>query len=186
MASLINDIRLLQGNFLISTPLLKDPLFERSIVFMSEFKDGSAYGFLVDYLLEDSMILEDVNKEIEGSIFENSEVYLGGPIDLDHVFVIHSNDVFCNKTLQVSDDVSISNLSDAINNFQYAPNHFKIFSGYSEWKSGQIEKEIKKGFWMVKNFSETLFFLKSKKKWQKTLETFNIDYNLFSLNYCVA
>lgn len=186
MASLINDIRLLQGNFLIATPLLKDPLFERSIVFMSEFKDGSAYGFLVDYLLEDSLVLEDVQKEIEGSVFENSEIYLGGPIDLEHVFVIHSNDIFCQKTLQVSDDVSVSNLSDAIESFKYTPKYFKIFAGYAEWKSGQIEKEVKRGLWMVKNFSETLFFMKSKKKWQKTFKTFDIDYNLFSLNYCNA
>lgn len=182
----VNDVRLIQGNFIIATPLLLDPLFEKSIIFMSEFKEGSAYGFLVDYSLQDSSLLQDVRAQIDSSLLSKSEVFLGGPMDPDHHFLIHSNDVFGKKTLQISDDVSITNLSDALKNFSYAPSFYKIFAGYCYWKIGQLECEIKKGLWLVKAFSNNLLYTRSKQKWKQSIESLNMNFKKFALSSGVA
>ncbi|WP_342261921.1 YqgE/AlgH family protein [Alphaproteobacteria bacterium endosymbiont of Tiliacea citrago] len=184
--NLKNDMQFLQGNFIIATPLLLDPFFEKSIIFMTESKVERSYGFLVTHSLNNDELFEEIHSQIIGSPIENAEIFLGGPVDPKHFFVLHSNDVSCKKTLCVSENVCITNLSDAVEFFYATPSFYRIFAGYCDWKMNQLESEIKEGVWLIKKFSNNLLFTNSKKKWENLIKSFDIDLKKFSLNSGVA
>lgn len=179
--NIVNDINLLQGNFIVATPLLTDPLFEKSIIFISEFQDKEAYGFLVDYELQDSSLLTDIKKLTERTMFEDLDVFLGGPMDPNHAFLIHSPEVQINNSLKVSKEVRITNLSDAIEQFNTRPEECKIVAGYCDWKMGQLSKEIKIGYWLINDFTKKLLFEREREKWKQCISSFDINLKKYSL-----
>ena len=53
--------------------------------------------------------------------------------------------------------------------------------GYSGWDSGQLEKEVENGDWMIMPSSKELIFSKTdKNKWNTAIANMNINFNDFS------
>lgn len=164
----IGKLSLLKGEFIISTPIIKDPLFERQIIFISESQNNSAYGFFIDFHLQSTDILASTKKILKNTIFNDSDLYLGGPIATETVFVIHSSEVASDSTYNIIDEISVTPLDEALN-FNIKPEFSKIIVGYCEWHSGQLEREIKLGYWITREFSQNLLFQKNANKWNKCL-----------------
>ena len=53
--------------------------------------------------------------------------------------------------------------------------------GYSGWESGQLEKEVENGDWIIMPSSKELIFSKSyKNKWNIAIKNMNINFSDFS------
>ena len=53
--------------------------------------------------------------------------------------------------------------------------------GYSGWDSGQLEREVENGDWIIMPSSKELIFSKSdKNKWNIAIKNMNINFNDFS------
>ena len=130
-----------------------------------------------------SDMLENIG--IEGEVrVANSPVLLGGPVDIDRGFVLHSADYFKTETsLKLSDTLNLTSTKDILEALvkEEAPEKAMLAVGYSGWGAGQIEKELQDNAWIVANGNEDLIFDNDlDKKWTKALASLGIKPEMLS------
>lgn len=177
-----NKLSLLQGAFIIATPLVSDPLFAKQVVFISESDDDTTYGFFVGFNLQSTDIIDGAVKMLAGTIFEDDELYLGGPVATETLFLLHSQEVSAKSTYRINDFVSVTPLDKALKHFSVKPASSMILSGYCEWHTGQLEREFKSGYWFSKEFNHDFLFKVYANKWGKCLKDHRINPMMFDFN----
>ena len=105
----------LSGKILIASPfVLFGDVFHRSIIYvLSHTKDGSV-GLIVNHLVN-KVKFKALFQIIKNNSFDNNKkddltipVYLGGPVELERGFFLHSNDYDKNVLFNFHDNLSVS------------------------------------------------------------------------------
>src|SRR5437016_9123743 len=101
----------LDGRLLIAMPVMGDPRFERSVIYMCAHSSEGAMGIIVNRpagsidFPELLVQLEIINEADSIKLPENAEsmkVLKGGPVDSGRGFVLHSSDCYIeNETLGI-------------------------------------------------------------------------------------
>tara|TARA_Y100000590_G_scaffold463247_1_gene629554 strand:+ start:651 stop:1205 length:555 start_codon:yes stop_codon:yes gene_type:complete len=176
------SIKNLKNYLLISTPGLNDSIFRKSIILICEHDNNGAMGLI----LNKPLISGDDKSSFLKVIFENmkinSKIYFGGPVNLEHCFVLHDESYRTKDTIKISNEISLTSnnkiIEDIKNNI--GPENFKINMGYSGWDKGQLEDEIKNGDWLLKPFSQNFIFdISDQDMWE--FSTFDLGFD--SNNY---
>ena len=150
----------LKNHFLISVPHLKDPFFEKSVVYLCEHDEKGAMGFIINKTIKkDNITLKNSSSDIElNKYLEENYLYIGGPVLTDKALFLHTNNEI-SKSVPVSDQVSISGNIELLSSIQKSKHiKSKLFLGHAGWDSGQLEKEIKNGDWLIQKSSTNLIF----------------------------
>lgn len=177
----------LSGKFLIASPFVgMSEIFNKSLIYITDHNKDGAAGLIINYNL---YINKKLNKSLNKMFFDDPqlksakfEIFLGGPIEPEKGFIIHSNDYDKDLLTKCCNDISIScsvnTLKDIIKG--NGPKRSLLVMGYTEWKAGQIEKEIANNLWIVaKSDVEIMFDAEYAKKWENALKSVGIDKNLF-------
>ena len=83
----------LKDHFLIAMPSLNDPYFKHSVVYICEHDEKGAMGFIINFPVK--LTLQELLNNVD-SINHHPEppllntVFLGGPLELERGFVLHS------------------------------------------------------------------------------------------------
>ena len=146
-----------QGKIFISSPSMNDPNFYRSVIFIAEYNENGALGFIVNKMFE-----RPLNALVEFSSSPAFPLYKGGPVDNDHLYFIHQrNDLIPGGTLITNNVFFGGDFKQAvfhINNKTLATTDIKIFVGYCGWDANDQEEEIKEGSWEKTNYPAGLVF----------------------------
>ena len=148
----------LKNHFLISVPHLKDPFFEQSVVYLCEHDKKGAMGLIINKAIKkNSITLNDSNSDIElNKYLEKNYLYIGGPVLTDRVLFLHTNNDI-SKSVPVSDKVSISGNIELLSSIQKSKDvKSKLFLGHAGWDSGQLEREIENGDWLIQKSSTSI------------------------------
>ena len=152
--------RWLPGYFLISEADLRDPNFQRTVVFMINHDEEGAFGLVVNRQLDVS--LGQVVPEFENSPAGSPLIYQGGPVQPQYLFAIHSGFPGGLKSDQASSPIEHVVFEPA---FPYLEKYLKdewsalpahtrplinLYAGYAGWGSGQLENELELGAWIVR------------------------------------
>lgn len=72
-------------------------------------------------------------------------IYLGGPVNIKALSMLHSSEWACSNTMQINDDFSISSAEDLLIRLGDgdAPKHFRLFLGLCGWAPKQLNEELK-------------------------------------------
>ena len=150
----------LKNHFLISVPHLKDPFFEKSVVYLCEHDKKGAMGLVINKAIKKNNItLKDSNSDIElNKYLKENYLHIGGPVLTDRVLFLHTNNDIC-KSVPVSDEVSISGNIELLSSIQKSKDvKSKLFLGHAGWDSGQLEREIENGDWLIQKSSTSIIF----------------------------
>ena len=150
----------LKNHFLISVPHLKDPFFEKSVVYLCEHNKKGAMGLVINKAIKKNNItLKDSSSNIEfNKYLKENYLYIGGPVLTDKVLFLHANNEI-SKSVPVSDEVSISGNIKLLSSIQKSKDiKSKVFLGHAGWGSGQLEREIENGDWLIQKSSTNLIF----------------------------
>lgn len=153
----------LGGKLLIASPLMGDPRFDRSVVFMCSHGEDQAMGLVVNQPL-DGLRLPDLLDQLDiagGGEAEDAPVFNGGPVNRDRGFVLHSLDVHLGPaTLEVSDSLGLTATKEILDALasDTPPERFLMMLGYAGWDAGQLEDEIGANAWLVCEAEEALLF----------------------------
>jgi|GEM_PF-4609045 len=174
----LDDISGLKGGFLIASPAMSDLRFVKSVLFMCESKVSGSFGFTIDRKEN----LPKFKKQLKNTIFAGENVYSGGPVAENRLFIVHSSEVTWPETLRIGHEICVTNFEDAVKSGEEKPQKCLILAGYTSWIANQLEREILMGLWlMVPCCPEMLFEKSSKNQWKLQMKKLDLNENTFSL-----
>ena len=138
----------LTGRFLIATPNMGDPRFKTAVIYICSHDESGAMGIMINKGREGRMLSDMLeNIGIEGDVrVADSPVLLGGPVDIDRSFVLHSSDYFKTETsLKLSDTLNLTSTKDILEALvkDGAPKKAMLAVGYSGWEQDKSKKSFK-------------------------------------------
>ncbi|ARC53470.1 YqgE/AlgH family protein [Candidatus Riesia pediculischaeffi] len=182
----------LRNHFLIAMPMLVDPYFQRSVIYICEHNDKGAMGLMINKPIEQISInnilynlnIKPLKKEKKRDL--NQIVFSGGPLAEAHGFILHSPQKRFNSTLQLSDEIMITTSKDILESLgtDNQPEKTLVALGYSGWENGQLEKEMMKNNWLtVEANSEIIFHTPIMERWKEAASLIGIDICKISNQY---
>lgn len=176
----------LTNNFIIAMPGLADPMFEKSVSYICQHNEKGAMGLTINHPtnLSLSELLSQLGIPLVDESMASLPVYLGGPVEMGHGFVLHSNDAASwRQTIKINDDISLSSSKDiliAIANGE-GPSDFLITLGYAGWSGGQIEREMEENSWLNAPAEKDIIFnTPYEKRWELAAMSLGVDIHLIS------
>ena len=180
------DFTRLNGQFLIALPDMRDPRFEKAVIYVCSHDTSGAMGLIINKS-KGPLVLSDMLDQIgiEGPVSVADQPVLdGGPVDIDRGFVLHTADYFKPDTsLRLSETLALSSTKDVLEALisDEAPDQAVLAVGYSGWGPGQLEGEIQQNAWMIVPASEKMIFdTDLESKWSRALGQLGITPEMLS------
>ncbi|WP_417621793.1 YqgE/AlgH family protein [Parasphingorhabdus sp.] len=175
----MHDPVFFSGQFLLATPGMADPRFARSVVAICSHDENGVLGINVGDTVE-GISFHDILRQfgIDPEEAPDCDVFLGGPMETQRGFILHSLDINMSDTLQVSDRWGLSSSIDMLRAIAKGrgPQQWIIALGYSGWGEGQLEGELTQNGWSVaKGSPDWLYETDSRDKWMMAWQAQGID-----------
>ncbi|MBN2728529.1 MAG: YqgE/AlgH family protein [Bacteroidales bacterium] len=174
-----NAIAPTQGRLLLSEPLLRDFYFRRSVILLIDHSDDGSFGVIINKPLKMTL-----NEVVSGIPEFNAPVYIGGPVDSDKVFFLHTLGDEIPDSVQVNEEMywggNLEALTEKIKAGLVDSKDIRFFLGYSGWTSNQLNDEIKSNSWAVAiPKPDMIMKLKPEQMWNKYVGTLGKDYRFW-------
>ncbi|MEN3290299.1 MAG: putative transcriptional regulator [Bradyrhizobium sp.] len=183
----------LDGQLLVAMPVMGDPRFERSVIYLCAHSAEGAMGIMVNrpagsidfpqLLMQLNIINQSDQITLSGNA-ETMKVLSGGPVDTGRGFVLHSSDYFiANATLKINDGVCLTTTVDILKAIAKGkgPKHAILALGYAGWRPGQLETEIQDNGWLHCDADAELIFGDDvDDKYDRALRKIGIDPGMLS------
>jgi putative transcriptional regulator len=170
----LNSMNLLQGQFLIASPHLRDPNFAQSVVLVLEHHDEGALGVIINR--DSQLALRDVWRQVDDSPCDcEACVSLGGPVQ-GPMIALHGHPQY--SEAEIVAGVYVATERDKLcglvdQNLQ----PFRVFTGYAGWGPGQLEGELEAGGWLrAAGNAEHVFSQDVTGLWHDILKTSGQDF----------
>ena len=183
----------LDGQLLIAMPVMGDPRFERSVIYMCAHSSEGAMGIMVNRpagsidfpeLLVQLEIIKEADQIKLPENAESMKVLKGGPVDTGRGFVLHSSDFYIeNATLRIDDGICLTATVDILKAIAKGsgPKHAILALGYAGWAPGQLENEIQGNGWLHCDADQDLIFGGDvEEKYARALRKIGIDPSMLS------
>jgi putative transcriptional regulator len=177
----------LDGQLLIAMPIMSDPRFARSVIYICAHSEDGAMGLVINQrashisfpdLLTKLNIVPASAEGISDCVRKMS-IYVGGPVETGRGFVLHSSDYFVNdSTLPIEDGVCLTATIDILKAIAAGngPNRSILALGYAGWSPGQLESEIQANGWLNCPADADLIFAPDiESKYTRALAKIGID-----------
>ena len=171
-----------KGKLLISSPEIAGDLFDKSIILICEHDANGTMGFIVNKPLSDvslGTIWANLGYEKKNLQLANEDVFIGGPLASNAMFVIHSSEYFIDKkTIKVCEEISVTGTKEITDDIQKGkgPRNALFLLGYSGWAPGQLEDEIMRDSWLLsEKFENLIFSVDYQSKWTDALLLIGIN-----------
>lgn len=170
----------LNGKLLIASPLIGDPRFDRTVIYVCSHDAETAMGIILNRPVT-GLRLPDLLEQLDvsgGEHAQDAPVLEGGPVDRDRGFVLHTLDVDCGPaTERVGTDLGLTATQEILNALasDKAPAHALMALGYAGWGAGQLEDEISLNAWLVADADHGLIFDdQPDEKWARALSKLGV------------
>ena len=139
----------LAGRLLIATPVLEDPNFERTVVYMCFHDEKGAFGLVINRPQE--MRAADAALEGAGVASHPAALFSGGPVEPSAILGLARmrEGTPVEWWTQIRDGVGLLNLAVSTIEAMSAVLALRVFHGYAGWRPGQLEGEIVEEAWFV-------------------------------------
>ncbi len=152
----------LTGQFLIALPTLQDSNFEHSVVFLCSHSEQGAMGLVLNQpsTLTLGQVFEQLEIPGEAPAVQGEPVFVGGPVQQEQGFVLHSTEQLWESSLPVNDFSALTSSRDVLEAIagDRGPDHFRLMLGYAGWGPGQLESELQQNAWLTAPATPELLF----------------------------
>lgn len=142
------------GYLLVATPAMPDERFRRTVIYICRHDADGALGLVVNRTVDD-MTEADLYQQLELSPAPGAAsrpVILGGPVEIQRGFVLHSGDYKREETLSLADgQLGITGSLDIMRDMSAGtgPKQALLTLGHSGWGAGQLDRELVDNAWLV-------------------------------------
>jgi len=175
-----DNLKLEKGKFLVSQPFMADGNFRRTVIYLAEYNNLGALGFIInrplDYKADE--LMADFPK------FEDS-AYFGGPVATNTIQYVHRKGELLDDSIEIKDGIywggDFEKLKFFIKEKLITPKDLKFYVGYTGWSAGQLEDEIIHGSWIIAPADVNFIFdSEHNKKWKKVLEDLGNNFEVIA------
>jgi putative transcriptional regulator len=177
----------LTNQFLIAMPGLEDPNFARTVTYICEHNAQGAMGIIVNRPI--NLCLGDMLDQLEIAVIRaearDIPIYLGGPVQTDRGFVLHSGDQTWDSTLQIAPEINVTTSKDILEAIAQGkgPAYVLVALGYAGWIGGQIEQEMGTNNWLSgPATSKILFSTPTEQRWRAAAQVLGINMDFLSMD----
>lgn len=138
------------GTFLVASPALADPNFQRSVVVLLEHDPGGSLGLIINRPLP--MPLRELWAEVPDGLAGCILAAEGGPVERGKGILLHGDPALAGAQavghgLAIGGDLPALARRWASGGDLRGP---RLFLGHSGWGAGQLEQELREGAWLVR------------------------------------
>ena len=175
----LNKINPKKGRILIAEPFMDDPYFKRSVVLLTEYNKKGAFGFMLNKALDIK-----INDVMESFPLFDAPVFMGGPVQSDSLFYIHTQGDFIEGSLKICDNLywsgNFDQLKQLVIDQLIFPHEIKFFIGYAGWDYEQLLNEIEEESWIIGKTPNNVQALNDVNLWHNTLKKMGDKFSLLS------
>jgi putative transcriptional regulator len=134
------------GIYIKSTTALNGSVFEHTTILLVEHNEAGTIGFVTNKLFGKSL-----HELIEFNYSKPFPLMDGGPVDRDHLFVLHKRPDLIEGGKQIPNGLyfggNMEQVIEAINTRASNQEEIQVFIGYCGWDAGELEAEVEEGSW---------------------------------------
>ncbi len=146
-----------KGTLLIASPDLDHGIFSRSVILLCEHTKEASFGVILNKPL-DLEISEELGIFFDKSNMEGVRFCMGGPLQANHMMVLHSN-ANCENAIEICSEVFLGGDANVFQNLNFEMSfQINVCFGFTSWQSGQLEQEFFEGLWFISKASKNYVF----------------------------
>jgi putative transcriptional regulator len=175
----MTEARYLGGSILLAMPGMGDARFDHAVIAMCVHDANGALGIGVG-AIHPKVSLHGLLKDIEipRGVAPDAPIHVGGPVEPQRGFVLHTPDWQGPGTLPVCPEWSLSASLDVLRAIAQGsgPAHWLVALGYAGWGAGQLEGEMRQHGWYAASGNAGIVFdTPAPARWQATWRNEGID-----------
>jgi len=177
------------GQLLIAMPTLNDPEFSHSVLLICEHsEEKGTMGVILNHSMSMTLqeLIEQSSVDAPASFNDYSLVRAGGPVGMDHGFILHDSDIHrWSSSIPISDSLSLCASNNILFDIAHnqGPDNSIAVIGYSGWSPGQLENEIADNYWLTAEVDNAFIFdTPTSDQWLHAGKLLGIDMNLLNSN----
>jgi putative transcriptional regulator len=182
--------RFTTGQFLLAMPGIGDPRFERSVIAMCVHDDNGALGIGLGRIVP-RLGFHDLlaQLDIDAGAAPNAPIHVGGPVEPQRGFLIHSSDWGGQESVDVAGRWTMSSTIDVLKAIAAGkgPRRWLAALGYAGWSAGQLEDELSRHGWFAISGDEALLYdVEAEHRWESGYRSAGIDPRMLAADYGTA
>jgi putative transcriptional regulator len=139
------------GQLLIATPALSGPPFEHAVILVAQHDKNGALGIVINQPIGErpiASLLAASGADASG-VTANVQLFIGGPVDPQIGFVLHSAEYHGDNTLDIDGRVALSSGAQVLRDIALGkgPRRSLVAFGYAGWAPAQLDDELEQGVW---------------------------------------
>jgi putative transcriptional regulator len=146
---------------LVAKPALRDNLYGATILVAKPMSNDRHIGFIVNKPTR--VTLGKLFPDHQPSRKVMEPVFLGGPVNSETIFaLVQRKDSPGSRSMQITPDLYLVHERDIVDRIiETEADHARFFAGLVLWRPGELESEIRRGFWYVLDADSSLVLRKS-------------------------
>lgn len=170
----------LANQLLIAMPGMADPNFSATVTYICEHNCDGALGLVINRPMDINLgeILSHMSLAASTEGIAGLPVFLGGPVQPERGFVLHTQGTTWESSLKVSDDIAVTSSRDILAAIAdgKGPPRSLVALGYAGWGAGQLEREIQENTWLhAPPDARILFETPIEQRWAAATASLGID-----------
>lgn len=175
----------LKGQLLVAMPGIDDLRFNKTVIYIYEHSlEFGAHGIVINkpavkMSFNDILDQLKIEKNIDMDEDHIPQILLGGPEQITHGFILHSDDYFRPETCFIQNNIALTSTQDILEDIAAGngPNKSLIALGCASWIRGQLEDEIMSNVWLtVPADTHLLFQTPFSARWEKAIEVLGVNH----------
>jgi putative transcriptional regulator len=166
--------RILTAQLLVANEAIRDPRFQRTVIYIVHHDASGAMGVVVNRPVGDAELaglLASIGRGGAG-ISGTIRIHYGGPVEPTNGLVLHTTDWTGGQSHVVREGVAVTRdptVLEAVGH-KTGPRRLLFALGYAGWAPGQLEEEIARGDWITVPADEALIFDDdASSKWDRAM-----------------
>ncbi len=142
----------LQGHLLVASPHIGDERFDKTVILMCHHDPDSAMGLVINKTAS-RLNLGDLYEKLDigaARFCASNPVHIGGPVDGNRGFVLHSQDHMLPESMEVTHEIGLTASIDILRDITegVGPAQSIVSLGCAGWSAGQLDREMAENVWI--------------------------------------
>lgn len=186
----MEEPRFLSGQLLLAMPGIGDPRFEKAVIAMCVHDEQGALGIGLGRIIPRIGFHELLKQlDIEAGVAPDVAIHLGGPVEPQRGFILHSLDWGGQDSVQVGDRWQLTATLDILRAIAEGrgPSRWVAALGYAGWGPDQLEQEMCGNGWFAVPGSDSLLYdCDVDSRWAAAFQSAGVDTRLLTADYGTA